>query len=285
MDDTGSSPNAPMKSQVPDVETSLDNLENNFHMGSGIDFRPKLVNGKGPLDNFLRNRVKTNIDQTTVIIDLTEDLNDRPDTTVAHSKLNSAASPCAEAVNGVKEEAGDERGLPKASQKDELAFPEETLSDILCKAEEEGAGSGCAERSRDTQKDSAQTCPKLTDGSRICSKKDQDSWSKAEGILFRRKVPMVVLQDILAVKPHGTKSSLTTALDQGMLSESEMLESGPEEDSVLSNSSLSSSTSSPEGRSASKKHASPNPFPTSTPDRKVSIFSNPSMSVLMALLV
>ncbi|XP_074193717.1 chromatin assembly factor 1 subunit A isoform X2 [Rhinolophus sinicus] len=270
LDDTRSSPSAPAQSQVPNVETSFDNLENSFHMGSNIDFRPKLVNGKGPLDNFLRNRVKTNIGQTTVIIDLVEDSSDQRDATMAHSKLNSAASPSMEAVNGLREEAGYAEGLPQASQ-DELAFPGETLSDIRCETEEEGvAGSGGAERSTDAQKGSPQSCPQLTHSMRMCSEMDQDGWSKAGGILFKGKVPVVVLQDILAAKPPGAKSSPTAPPDQGVPSESEVLESGPEEDSVLSPSSLSSSTSSPEGRSASKKqHGSPSPFPTSTPVRRI----------------
>ncbi|KAM7142518.1 chromatin assembly factor 1 subunit A isoform 1-T1 [Molossus nigricans] len=261
-DNTNSSPSAPAQSQVPDMETSLDNLENSFHLGSDIDFRPKLVNGKGPLDNFLRSRGETNIGETTVIIDLTEDSSDQPDDIVAYSKLNSVAcTSLEEAVNRVREEAGDE-GLPKASQKDKLAFPEETLLDILCKTEEEGTGSGGTERSGDAQK-APQSCPKFTDGLRTCSEKDQDCWSEAGGILFKGKVPVVVLQDILGIKP-GAKSP-TTPLDQGMPSQSMMLESGPEEDSVLSHSSLSSSspTSSPEGRSASEnKHSSLSPFPT-----------------------
>lgn len=243
-------------------------------MGSDIDFNPKLVNGKGPLDNFLRSTVKTSIDQTTVITDLTEDSSDQLDGVAALSKLKSAASPSEEAVSGAGEEAGGERGLPEASLKDEPTCPEETLSDIPCKAEEEGAGSRGAERSGEGQEGSLQSCPELTGGLRTCSEKDQDGWSEARGILFKGKVPVVLLEDILAAKPPRTKSPPTPAADQGLPSDSEMLESGPEEDSVLSHSSggSSSPTSSPEGQSAPKRHpSSPGPFPTSTPIRRVSI--------------
>uniref|UniRef100_G1QFV9 Chromatin assembly factor 1 subunit p150 N-terminal domain-containing protein n=1 Tax=Myotis lucifugus TaxID=59463 RepID=G1QFV9_MYOLU len=259
-DSTGSSPSAPAQSQVPDVETSLDNLENNFHMGSDIDFRPKLVNGKGPLDNFLKSRVKTSIGETTVIIDLTEDSSDQPDNISAYNKLNSAACPSLEeAVNRVREEAGDEGGLPKAK----------TLLDIPCKTEEEGTGSGGTERRGDAQ-EASQSCPKLTDGPRTCSEKDQDSWSEAGGILFKGKVPVVLLQDILSIKP-GAKSP-TISLDRDTPSRREVLESSHGEDSVLSHSSLSSSspTSSPEGRCASEnQHNSPSTFPTLTPVRRI----------------
>lgn len=267
-----SSEGTPAQSQVPDLETSLDTLENNCHMGSDIDCSPKLVNGKGPLDNFLRSRVKTSIDQTTVIIDLTEDSSDQLDGLVAHSKLDAAASPSEEAVSGVREEAGCDRATLEASLEDELTYAEETLTDIPCKTEE-GAGSRGAERSGDGQKASPPSSPVPTGGPRTCSEKDQDGWSEARGILFKGKVPVVVLQDILAAKPPQAKSPPTTPADQGMPSESEMLESGPEEDSVLSHSSQGSSspTSSPEGQSASKTHSSPRPSPTSTPTRRVSI--------------
>ncbi|XP_016053336.1 PREDICTED: chromatin assembly factor 1 subunit A isoform X2 [Miniopterus natalensis] len=269
-DNTRSSPSALAQSQLPGVETSLDNLENNFHMGSDIDFRPKLVNGKGPLDNFLRSRVKTSIGETTVVIDLTGDSSDQPDNIVAYSKLNSASCPSLEeVVSSVREEAEGEGRLLKASQKDELTFPEETLLDIPCKTEEEGAGSRCTERRGDAQK-TPQNCSKLTDDLRTCSEKEQDSWSEAGGILFKGKVPMVVLQDILGIKP-GAKSP-PTPLDHGMPPQSEMMESGPEEDSVLSHSSLNSSspTSSPEGWSASEnQHSSLSPFPTPTPVRRI----------------
>ncbi|XP_027440166.2 chromatin assembly factor 1 subunit A isoform X2 [Zalophus californianus] len=268
-DDMRSSEGTPAQSQVPDLETSLDTLENNCHMGSDMDCSPKLVNGKGPLDNFLRSRVKTSIDQTTVIIDLTEDSSDQLDGLVAHSKLDPAASPSEEAVSGVREEAGCDRGTLEASLEDELTYPEETLTDIPCKTEE-GAGSGGAERSGDGQKASPPSSPVPTGGPRTCSEKDQDGWSEARGILFKGKVPVVVLQDILATKPPQAKSPPMTPADQGMPSESEMLESGPEEDSVLSHSSQGSSspTSSPEGQSAAKKHSSPRPSPTSTPIRR-----------------
>lgn len=46
----------------PRLRNPLDHLEN-CHVGSDIDFRPKLVNGKGLLDNFLRSQVETSIGQ------------------------------------------------------------------------------------------------------------------------------------------------------------------------------------------------------------------------------
>ncbi|EHH29492.1 hypothetical protein EGK_09939, partial [Macaca mulatta] len=261
-----------VQSKSPDLEASLDTLENDCPVGSDIDFRPKLVNGKGPLDNFLGNRVETSVGQSTVIIDLTEDSNEQPDSLVDHNKLSSEASPSREAVNGNREDTRDQQGSLKANQNDKLAFPGETLSNIPYKTEEEGVGCGGAGRRGDSQECSPQSCPELTSGLRLCSRKEQDSWSEAGGILFRGKVPMVVLQDILAVRLPQTKSPPATPQGKDMTPESGALESCPEEDSVLSHSSLSSpsSTSSPEGPPApTKRHSSTSPFPTSTPVRRI----------------
>ncbi|XP_076977216.1 chromatin assembly factor 1 subunit A isoform X2 [Tamandua tetradactyla] len=266
-DDMKSSQSGSIQNKVPDLEVSLDNLENDCHVGSDVEFRPKLVNGQGPLDNFLRRRVRTNIGKTTVIIDLTEDSHDQPGSTIDHSELNSEASPAREAVNGVREEDEDQRGFLEACQNNKLAFPEETLSDIPFKTEER-VGSEGMERCGDLQKGLLESCcPGLTGGRRMYSKQGQDGWSDAGGILVKGKVPIVVLQDILAGKSPRAKSPQTT-LDKSVTLESGVLESCPEEDSVLSPSSLSTSspTSSPEGQSAPQKQPSGvSPFPPSTP--------------------
>ncbi|KAM9731196.1 chromatin assembly factor 1 subunit A isoform 2-T2 [Dama dama] len=266
LDDTGGSQGGPVQTQVHDLETSLDHLEN-CHMGSNIDFRPKLVNGKGPLDNFLRSQVETSIGQTVVIIDLTEDSSNPPDNMVGHNKLNSVASPAQKNINGVPDKAGDDRGLPKPSQKDELVSPEEALSEVPCKTEAGGADSGGADRRELAQRGSPQNCPELTGGLSTCSEKDRDGWSEAGGILFKGKMPVVVLQDILAPRPPA-RSPPATPPGQAVPSESETPESSPEEDLALSHSSLSSSspTSSPEGQSVpTKLHTGPSPLPASTP--------------------
>uniref|UniRef100_A0A8B9XT72 Chromatin assembly factor 1 subunit A n=1 Tax=Bos mutus grunniens TaxID=30521 RepID=A0A8B9XT72_BOSMU len=266
LDDTRGSRAGPVQTQLHNLETSLDHLEN-CHMGSDIDFRPKLVNGKGPLDNFLRSQVETSIGQAVVIIDLTEDSSNPPDNMVGHNKLNSAASSAQKNINGVPDKAGDDRGLPKARQKDELASPEEALSEVPCKTEAGGADSGGADRRGLTQRGSPQNCPKLTGDLSMWSEKDRGGWSEAGGILFKGKMPVVVLQDILALRPPA-RSPPATPPSQAVPSESETPESSPEEDLALSHSSLSSSspTSSPEGQSVpTKLHTGPSPFPASTP--------------------
>ncbi|XP_047388489.1 chromatin assembly factor 1 subunit A isoform X1 [Sciurus carolinensis] len=263
-EDMGSSQNVSVEGKVPDLETSLDNLENSCHIGSDLDCRPKLVNGKGPLDDFIRNRIKTSIDQSMVIIDLTEDSNDQPDSTA-----NPEASLSRETVSGVSGVPG--QGLSKVLHSHELAAsPAEALSDSPCESEEALVGSETLERNGSSQEGTPQRHPKPTGGPRRCPQKEQDGWSEAGGILFRGKVPLVVLQDILAVEPPQAKP-LRTPLDKSLTSGTEVLESCPEEDSALSHSPLSSSpTSSPEGQLASgRQHHDPSPSLTSTPVRRI----------------
>lgn len=47
--DTRGSQSTPAPRQVPEFGTPSDHLEENCHMGSNTDFRPKLGDGKGPL--------------------------------------------------------------------------------------------------------------------------------------------------------------------------------------------------------------------------------------------
>ncbi|XP_053435596.1 chromatin assembly factor 1 subunit A isoform X1 [Nycticebus coucang] len=265
-DDVRSCESASVQSKVPDSDT----LENNCRMGSDVDLRQKLVNGKGPLDNSVENSIKTNIGQSSVIIDLTEDSDEQPDSPAHHCRLNPEASPPREAVNGDREEGADQQAI----QSHKSTFLEETLSDIPCKTEENGVvfeGRG-AERSGNSLECSPRSCPELTSGLRSCLEKEWYSWSEARGILFKGKVPVVVLQDILAVRPLQAKTLPITSLDKSMTLEREVLESGPEEDSVLSHSSLSSPspTSSPEGLSApGKQNCNISPLSTPTSVRRI----------------
>ncbi|XP_010633118.1 chromatin assembly factor 1 subunit A isoform X3 [Fukomys damarensis] len=266
-----SSLNITVEEKVADTEASLDILENDCPVDSDLDFRPKLINGKGPLDNFIRSEIRSSLSQSMVIIDLTEDSSDQPESTMDHESLNPKTSLPEEAVNGLREEVGDAEGPLKAVHTDKLVLPEETLSDIPCKTEEEHAGSGDPDRSGSSQDSSPQSCPKLPVCPSACPEKEQDSWSDTRGLLFRGKVPVVVLQDILAVKPPCTKSPPSTPLDKSGTSESELLESCPEEDSVLSHSSLSSSPlTSPEGPTAPEKpQGGIRPSPAATPVRRI----------------
>ncbi|XP_042525880.1 chromatin assembly factor 1 subunit A isoform X1 [Dipodomys spectabilis] len=240
--------------KVPHLERSLVNLESDCHVVSDLDFRPKLVNGKGPLDNFLRNRIKTSIAQNVVIIDLTEDSNDPTDNAMDHSKLPPEASFPKEAVNGIREGRDEQRPSEVNALREEAVFPEKPLSDSPCKIKEP-ARPGGLEGKGSSQEVLLQSSTKLTEDLPPCPPQESDGWSEAKGILFKGKMPLVILQDILALKPPPSTSPPTTPLDKSRISESDVLESCPEDDSVLSHSSLSSSspTSSPEGPVAPEK--------------------------------
>ncbi|XP_004865802.1 chromatin assembly factor 1 subunit A isoform X3 [Heterocephalus glaber] len=266
-----SSQNILVEEKVTDIEASLGILENDCHVDSDLDFRPKLINGKGPLDNFIRSEIRSSLSQNMVIIDLTEDSNDQPESIMDHDPLNPKASLPEEGVSGLKEEARDVEGPLNAIHNDKLVLPEETLSDIACKAEEEYVGSGDLDRNGSSQDSSMQSCPKLPICPSMCPEKEQGGWSEARSLLFKGKVPVVILQDILAIKPPCTKSPPMAPLDKSGTSESELLESCPEEDSVLSHSSLSSSPiTSPEGPTApEKQQGGIRPSPASTPVRRI----------------
>nr|XP_044991250.1 chromatin assembly factor 1 subunit A isoform X2 [Jaculus jaculus] len=250
-EDSITSQSASVGGKLPGLEP-MDNLENSCHLASDLDLRPKLVNGKGPIDSFLRGGVKASPD--VVIIDLTEDSSDLPDSVAMHSKLCPEPSLCRDVVT---EEVTEQQGTTKvtAIHSMELAFPVKNLSDIPCHMEEEHGGPGGPERTSSPHKGLPQSCPEL------------DGWTEAGSILFKDRVPVVVLHDILAKNPPGARSPLTTPY-RSATPDSEVLESCPEDDSVLSHSSLSfsSPTSSPEGPSVPPtQHPGISPSPTSTP--------------------
>ncbi|XP_051033523.1 chromatin assembly factor 1 subunit A isoform X2 [Phodopus roborovskii] len=247
------SPKVSVEDKVPDLQLSLDTLENRCHTGSHVGLSPKLVSGRGPIDSFLRATIKPV--PSVVIIDLTENSSDIPD----NPEGSSEPSPDAPVEGATKQQGPStvEQCLP------------ETSSNIPCHLKKEPGSLGGPERTDDCQASSLQSCPKLTVDYRTFPIKEPSGWSKAGDLLFVEKVPVVVLEDILATKPLHT-SLPTMCLDRSATSESEVLESCPEDDSTLSLSSSSSSspTSSPEGPSVPPAQLS-GTSPHSTPICKV----------------
>ncbi|XP_074164313.1 chromatin assembly factor 1 subunit A isoform X2 [Sminthopsis crassicaudata] len=258
------SQNVSVESKVSDLETSLENLETDCQLNSGVELTSKLVNGKGPLDNFLTRKVKSQTGQPLVIIDLTEDSNDRLGSSMDHSKLNSEAFSSRETINGITEKDKGLMGPSDAIKNHKVAISEELSSeDSSATFKNDDLG---VLKDEDSKK-SLKSFSELIHLPKMCSENKQDNWSEVEGILCKGKVPVVVLQDILTVKPLPVAS-----LDKSITSESEVLKLCPEDDSVLSHSSLSSpsSTSSPEGPSVSeKKRINISPLSSVTPVHKV----------------
>lgn len=248
------SPKAAMESKVQDLQLSLGTFESRCHTGSHVGLSTKLVNGQGPIDSFLRAAIKPV--PSVVIIDLTENSNDITDSPEGHSELSPETAGVLTTVEAAaRQQEHSAAGLCLL----------ETPSDMTCHVEEEPGSPGGPKRTGDCQTDSLQSCPELTLGSRTCPTNELSSWSKAGDLLFIEKVPVVVLEDILATK-SSTASLPMMSLDKSVTSESEMLESCPEDDSVLSHSSINSSspTSSPEGLSIPPAHRGGS-SPPSTP--------------------
>lgn len=253
------SPKAAVESKVQDLQLSLGTFESRCHTGSHVGLSTKLVNGQGPIDSFLRAAIKPV--PSVVIIDLTENSNDITDSPEGHSELSPETAGVLTTVEAAaRQQEHSAAGLCLL----------ETPSDMTCHVEEEPGSPGGPKRTGDCQTDSLQSCPELTLGSRTCPTNELSSWSKAGDLLFIEKVPVVVLEDILATK-SSTASLPMMSLDKSVTSESEMLESCPEDDSVLSHSSINSSspTSSPEGLSIPPAHRGGS-SPPSTPICRVS---------------
>lgn len=256
------SPKAAVEGKVPDLQLSLGTFESQCHTGSHIGLSTKLVSGQGPIDSFLRATIKPV--PSMVIIDLTENSSDIPDSPQGHSELSPDTASVVTTVEGAAKQ--------QAHSATELCLLE-TPSDITCHVEEEHGSPGGPKRMGDCQTGSVQSCPKLTPGSRTCPTKELSNWSKAGDLLFIEKVPVVVLEDILATKSSNASLPMMS-LDRSVTSESEMLESCPEDDSILSHSSISSSspTSSPEGLSVPPAHrggSSPPPTPICRVDKNL----------------
>ncbi|XP_077698006.1 chromatin assembly factor 1 subunit A isoform X1 [Eretmochelys imbricata] len=229
---------------------SLDNMENDCQLDSEMQFAPKLVNGKGPLDNFLQKNMKNNLRETVLIFDLTEDSNHTLSDGLDHSKLNSEASSSVETTNGMTEDTSQLSPL-QSIQNAQIDVSMDTNPPFEATANKD-------EDSIDVTK----SCSKLSNTQ--CNNLENES--ELKGVIFEGKMPIVVLEDIMTAR-----SPQVVSLEESITSESETMESSPEGDSILTNSSLSSpsSTSSPEAQPVPQNRSDTSPLAASIPVRKV----------------
>ncbi|KAJ6654460.1 hypothetical protein lerEdw1_006881 [Lerista edwardsae] len=224
----------------PDLShPSSDNMENSCQAKTEIQFVPKLVNGRGPLDNFMKKNTKKDTSQSSLLIDLTEDsdyeLND------LGNNISNKVAPFVEKTN--KEIEG------KLVQSGSQEFNCNTQVDVL-----------------------VETCPMTVEKDELSNMFTEKEISRVKesnlkNVVFERKMPMVVLEDIM------TARSLQPApLEKSLLSGNEMVDSFPEEDTPCTSSSLSSisSTSSPESLPIQECNNNVSPLAASTPFRKAS---------------
>uniref|UniRef100_A0A8C2TH80 Chromatin assembly factor 1 subunit A n=1 Tax=Coturnix japonica TaxID=93934 RepID=A0A8C2TH80_COTJA len=234
---------------------SMDNMENDCQLNSDVNFVPKLVNGKGPLDYFIQKGTKDNTDEIIVIIDSVDESHQRLGDDVDHVNLDSKAS-TATLTNGVIGKDMNELDCLNSTQNNQTDESMET--DVRCEA--------IANKGEDLV-DGIQSCSELTE----CNNLENTKVNQGElkDIIFEGKMPVVLLEDIMAAK-----SPQVTSLDGSVTSENETVELSHEGDSVLTNSSLSSlSVSSPEAQPVAETKRNTSPLAVSTPVRKVGLFS------------
>lgn len=249
---------APTKDSPLDTShASLDNLENDCQLDSDVHLTPKLVNGKGPLDHFIQKATKdTPKDDTVIVIDLREDSGHRLSDDTGHRNCDSKASSSLAVTNGT---LGKELTQPSclnlapSNQGDDDAME----TDVPCEA---GGNKG------EDLADGTKSPSRLTKCNDLESSKA--SQSQLKDVIFEGKMPVVLLEDIMAAKsPQGA------SLDGSITSGNETMESSHEGDSGLSNSSLSAgSLSSPEVQPAAETKRNSTPLAASTPFRKVCLF-------------
>ncbi|XP_009069065.1 PREDICTED: chromatin assembly factor 1 subunit A, partial [Acanthisitta chloris] len=250
-----SSPSAFISSKDPSLDpscASLDNVENDCQLGSAGNLTPKLVNDKDSLDHFVQKNTRGDTSETGIVPELPKgsahgvcDGTDRGD---CDSK---AASPVA-ATNGT---IGEELNQLSCLNSSQTSHPDDFMeTDVPC---------GAAATREEDLGDGIQSPAGVPEGKDAGSRKG--SQSKLKDSLFEGKVPIVLLEDIMTVR-----SPQVASLDGSVTSENEAMESFPEQDSGLTNSSLSSgSGSSPEVQFLGESKRDTCPLVASTPARKV----------------
>ncbi|KAM6231635.1 chromatin assembly factor 1 subunit A isoform 2-T2 [Spheniscus humboldti] len=232
---------------------SLDNVENDCQLDSDVNFSPKLVNGKGPLDHFIEKNTKDNTNETVIVIDLTKGSSQRLSDEVDHANFDSKASSSVAITNGTLGKEVNQLSCLNSAQSSQIDDSMET--DARCEAvasKDEDLVGGIQSRSG------------LTECNNVENTKVNQS--ELKDVIFEGKMPVVLLEDIMTAK-----SPQVVSLDGSITSENETVESSHEGDSGLTNSSLSSrSVSSPEAQPAAETKRNTSPLAASTPVRKVS---------------
>ncbi|XP_061457502.1 chromatin assembly factor 1 subunit A [Rhineura floridana] len=210
-----------------------DNVENTCQ----VETETQLVNGKGPLDNFVQKSTKNNTSQL-LLIDLTEDSNHRLSDNIDHSKSNKVAASVENTHKEVETEPGPQKSICN------------THVDVLMTAFPATADEGELSNMVSTQIET-----------------DSPKGSKLKNVIFERKMPVVVLEDIMMAKsPQGAP------LERSLSSGNETIESCSEDDKECTDSSLSSAslTSSPESVPTQGCKDNVSPIAASTPVGKTS---------------
>ncbi|XP_066491032.1 chromatin assembly factor 1 subunit A [Tiliqua scincoides] len=220
---------------------SPDNMENSCQAETETQFVPKLVNGRGPLDNFMQKRAKNYTSQSSLLIHLTEDSNHKLSDDVDHNISNKVAV----SVEKTNKELGGKL-VQSGSQKS------------ICNTQVDVRLETCS-----TTVDKDELSNMMFTEKEISKAKE----SNLKNVIFERKMPVIVLEDIMTARSVQAAPS-----EKSLLSGNETVESFAEEDMPCTNSSLSSlsSISSPESLPTQECKNNDSPLAASTPFQKAS---------------
>ncbi|NXS55409.1 CAF1A factor, partial [Brachypteracias leptosomus] len=223
---------------------SLDNVENDCQLDSDVNFPPKLVTGKGPLDHFIQKTTKDPTDETVIVLELRQGSGHRLSDDGEHRDCDSKASSSRAVTNGTLGKELKQLSCLNSAPSSQADGSVETGA-VASKGE--GLGGGI------------QACSRLTE----CHTREnlKGNQSELKDVIFEGKMPVVLLEDIMTAK-----SPQVTSLDGSTTSGNETLESSHEGDSGLTN---SSSISSPEVQPPAERKRNSSPLAASTPLRKV----------------
>ncbi|XP_077188285.1 chromatin assembly factor 1 subunit A isoform X2 [Paroedura picta] len=210
---------------------SPDDAENSCQVETETQFVPKLVNGKGPLDSYVQ---KNNTGLSLPSIDLTEDSSDGPS--------NKEDRSTSKAEDVLTEKASQEIASERSSHKHVC----NSQVDVL--AETAPLSPATTHRGE------------LPDVSLLETDVNKAKEGELKNVVFQRKMPVVLLEDIMAVR-----SLPATPLERSLPSGNDTSGSSHVEDSSFSS---LSSTNSPETLPAHEQTGDTIPVASSTPVRK-----------------
>nr|XP_033810298.1 chromatin assembly factor 1 subunit A isoform X2 [Geotrypetes seraphini] len=244
--------------KLPNINTSVDNVENDCQ--GHVEVAPavlKIVEEKEPLDHFIKETGNSGC-EPLITVDLTEDSNgglfDE-----ACRKLNAEAS--SQTTNGPIHNDHYQLGSLEAGQNDKSDVSMETeVSDHTPKAIKHG------DHTKTVKPFASLMSKQDTRSENEVEKKKTDH--SVKDVIFHMKMPVVVLEDIMALKPAWIASN-----EGIMVSETEVpeeIDSAQEDSSLVPSSSDCSSVTdnSPDVQSAQNRN-SIDPSSATTPVRKL----------------
>ncbi|XP_069072596.1 chromatin assembly factor 1 subunit A isoform X2 [Pleurodeles waltl] len=249
------SQNASSQNRLPKLDTSMDSLENDCQLNPEIVSPPlKTVNGKGPLDQFLKRRTDLP-DPSAITIDLTEDSN--------------SAHGCSKELNAQKDASNRTVQQVKIPLKPDLSNRNDQ-SEVPMETDEPSLNT-LAFTNGDSKDKPSNLSNVLSDGKSLTMSQEN------RAVIFQGKKPVVVLEDIMMTKPAllGTREGSVVFKDSNEVVESHI---EVESASPVSSPSVDSSPvagrspvngNSPLAESTQENKNSTSPSSLTTPRRKI----------------